>query len=564
MHRNEKSVYLELAFGRLHLEYSACEVRFGSMSWHATNSGLIVILCVLVANADIADWRTGETIPGSELLIPGPGVDWSSDRTSPRNLQYADLSGLDLSEANFHFVQLNHAKLSGANLEGVNFIGADLTSADLTDSNLFQADMGTIFPPFRPVLKDAKLNRADLTETVFVAADLTGADFTDAIILGANFSSTDGFSRQQLTSTASYKSKNLEGVTLGGHDLSGVDFSSHNLFAADFSGADLLNTNFSDSIITWSSFSNVTDTFTQDQLYSTASYENKNLRGVSLANTSNSLKSIVSGWDFSSQDLLASSFRYANATQADFTSANLTHAEFWKTHLAGANFSGAVLKGTDFRDVADLGSAVFSKETLYDERTRFPLGFSPDEFGLSFVPTIKGDIDGVDGLTISDLDLIVMTFAYPSYVPSIGTSAMDLTGDSRVDEQDAAHWITSLKNTRFGDANLDGIVSFSDFLLLADNFGDPGSWKQGDFDHDRKVTFSDFLILASNFGEPATATIPEPDANLLLIVCIVSGILPAYRPGSLLAVHSSKRSARMRRTAPRLTARQSETRSAVS
>lgn len=51
-----------------------------------------------------------------------------------------------------------------------------------------------------------------------------------------------------------------------------------------------------------------------------------------------------------------------------------------------------------------------------------------------------------------------------------------------------------------GDADGDGEVAFPDFLILASNFGNEGSFEDGDFDHDGFVSFSDFLVLARNFG----------------------------------------------------------------
>lgn len=52
-----------------------------------------------------------------------------------------------------------------------------------------------------------------------------------------------------------------------------------------------------------------------------------------------------------------------------------------------------------------------------------------------------------------------------------------------------------------GDANLDGVVNFNDFLALAKNFGSVDAvWGDGDFNGDESVSFEDFLILAGNFG----------------------------------------------------------------
>jgi hypothetical protein len=55
-----------------------------------------------------------------------------------------------------------------------------------------------------------------------------------------------------------------------------------------------------------------------------------------------------------------------------------------------------------------------------------------------------------------------------------------------------------------GDCNLDGTVNFSDYLILAGNFGHTGAdWDEGDFLYTGTVTFADYLALAGNFGKPS-------------------------------------------------------------
>jgi hypothetical protein len=90
--------------------------------------------------------------------------------------------------------------------------------------------------------------------------------------------------------------------------------------------------------------------------------------------------------------------------------------------------------------------------------------------------------------------------------------------------KDHHFWVTSLKQTRHGDTNLDGEVSFPDFVLLADNFGGAGGWGQGDFDADGQVQFADFVLLANNFGQGKTgdaAAVPEPDWAVLAFLGLV-------------------------------------------
>ena len=82
---------------------------------------------------------------------------------------------------------------------------------------------------------------------------------------------------------------------------------------------------------------------------------------------------------------------------------------------------------------------------------------------------------------------------------------LDVNRDETVDVNDVHHWVTDLKSTFVGDANLDGEVKFDDFLALSANFGHAGGWAEGDFDANGQVEFPDFLALSANFGAAANA-----------------------------------------------------------
>src|SRR5207237_2728443 len=86
-----------------------------------------------------------------------------------------------------------------------------------------------------------------------------------------------------------------------------------------------------------------------------------------------------------------------------------------------------------------------------------------------------------------------------------------------------------VRYTYSGDANLDGVVTTTDFNLLAANFGGSGKrWFNADFNYDGSVNTTDFNLLASNFGQPAFADarsgasstlgalVPEPTSFALL------------------------------------------------
>ena len=105
--------------------------------------------------------------------------------------------------------------------------------------------------------------------------------------------------------------------------------------------------------------------------------------------------------------------------------------------------------------------------------------------------------------------------------PGINTSAADAAHGLGFSDNGAGQ--ITVKFTRYGDANLDGAVNFSDLLLLAQHYGTMtgATWDQGDFNYDGGVGFDDLLLLAQNYGQgatasPAVALAPEPSTAGLL------------------------------------------------
>ena len=114
------------------------------------------------------------------------------------DLNRADLSGLDLTGANFRSTTLREAQFVESELSGANFTKADLTGANLNDAIL----AGTI-------LYAALLHKADLT-----GAFLRWADLSRAVATHANFTGAD-LRRTHLART-NFEAANLTGVKVYG------------------------------------------------------------------------------------------------------------------------------------------------------------------------------------------------------------------------------------------------------------------------------------------------------------------------------------------------------------
>ena len=69
-----------------------------------------------------------------------------------------------------------------------------------------------------------------------------------------------------------------------------------------------------------------------------------------------------------------------------------------------------------------------------------------------------------------------------------------------------------------GDANSDGWVDGTDYLIWAGNYGELGVGLPGDFNGDGKVDGLDYLEWAGNFGSHASTSVPEPTTLLMAVI----------------------------------------------
>ena len=316
---------------------------------------VIAVVGFRPTRADIYRWDTGELIPGTEGIEPGPGVQLRAWNEDNRNLNYADFSGgLDLTEAEFgHMLFLGnpqgswlaYANFSDAMLVGADFGRSTLTAADFSRANLTDAYLS------HAGLPNANLMGANLTDADLHDATLTSANLTGAIITGAGFYRTvsNGFTAAQLYSTANYREKNLRSIVLGQNDLSGWDFGGQDMTGATLSGATLTGVNLAGAVITGASFSNTTRQieegevgFTAAQLYSTANYQQNNLQKVTFSAND------LTGWDFSGQDLAG--------------------ADLSETTLTGADLAGAVITNARFDNFVDFASQQFYSTASYQAK----------------------------------------------------------------------------------------------------------------------------------------------------------------------------------------------------
>ena len=170
------------------------------------------------------------------------------------------------------------------------------------------------------------------------------------------------------------------GTDFSAATLTDADFSESNLIGARFSKTPILcrnalkNVDFRDATINNAVLGNVTPLgFTEDQLYSTASYKAKDLQGVLLNNND------LTSWGFSEQNLANAVLVGSQLGNADLSDANLVNSDLRGAKLTLANLR-ANLKNVCFAEEsgegpANLADASFSAETVYNQWTIFPQGF---------------------------------------------------------------------------------------------------------------------------------------------------------------------------------------------
>ncbi len=178
----------------------------------------------------------------------------------------------------------------------------------------------------------------------------------------------------------------------------------------------------------------------------------------------------------------------------------------------------------------DTGSTSFGAPNVdYNSQT----GFTPNQ-DVSVLRAVlgggtpSGDFDGDGQLTAIDIDLLSTAVRTGSDVVRF-----DLNNDAQLDQEDRRIWVEQIRNTYFGDANLDGEFGSSDFIsvLVAGEYEDDlpanSGWATGDWNGDAEFTTADFITALQGGGfergpRGATAAVPEPASLVAILLAMVA------------------------------------------
>lgn len=176
------------------------------------------------------------------------------------------------------------------------------------------------------------------------------------------------------------------------------------------------------------------------------------------------------------------------------------------------------------------GVVIWQEFTAGDSQLSLILGMNapdhPDNNGHisaltleRLTPAVPGDFDGNTDLDVADIDALSAAVAAGTNV-----SKFDLNGDAKVDTLDRTKWVSELKKTWFGDANMDLQFTSADFVLVfsageyEDEIAGNSGWADGDWNGDGDFNSTDFVIAFTDGGyeagpRAAVSAVPEPSAS---------------------------------------------------
>lgn len=148
---------------------------------------------------------------------------------------------------------------------------------------------------------------------------------------------------------------------------------------------------------------------------------------------------------------------------------------------------------------------------------RMDVKYLPTQVQLAVLPS--GDFNGDLAFNCSDVDALVM-----QVVAGGASAAFDMNGDGSVNSADVSVWLAEAGAANLpsgnpylpGDANLDGVVDGSDFVIWnSHKFTTVAAWCSGDFTADGVVDGQDFVVWNNHkfTSSAVSAMVPEPSST---------------------------------------------------
>ena len=180
---------------------------------------------------------------------------------------------------------------------------------------------------------------------------------------------------------------------------------------------------------------------------------------------------------------------------------------------------GPIARSTLFEDELSVFSLSLSAYTVLDH-----VSGTIREISFETWPPIEGDFDGSGDIDIGDVLALQRTIRQMSTI-----LRHDLTQDGSVNADDLVAWVHDVKQTYFGDADLDGAFSSADLINVfqageyEDDLVANSTWSSGDWNSDGEFTTSDMVIAFQDGGyeqgpRSSVSSVPEPTTFLGFVI----------------------------------------------
>ena len=157
-------------------------------------------------------------------------------------------------------------------------------------------------------------------------------------------------------------------------------------------------------------------------------------------------------------------------------------------------------------------------------------------WSLTPISDVLGDFNGNELLDAADIDLLSEEVRAGK-----NTASFDLNADALVNDIDRQVWVHDLKQTYFGDSDLNGLFDSTDLVqVLA--FGEyedevpmNSTWVTGDWDGDGDFTSSNLVLALADGGydaitRQATHSVPEPLGSVPMFLAFATLLAATRRP----------------------------------
>lgn len=390
----------------------------------------------------------------------------------------------------------------------------DLTNALFTASNLADANLTSV------TARDADFSGATLTNANLTGADLTGAQFEGANVQGTQLAGAIiiGANFREATSHGLTKEQLYTTASFTSRNLRGTVLRNNDLTGWNFAGQNLTDANFEDSVLFDANFTDAT--------IAGADFEDTGAIGFTkdmLYSTASYRAKLLmginlednqmDGWDFSNQNLADADLRQAVLTGANLSNSILRNANLQETQLENANLRDAVVSGTDFRGVQGL-----TQEQLY----------STLSYKLQDLTAIQLRNNDLTGWNFAGQNLTDANFE-DAIVANIDLTGAIITG---VDFEDTELTATQLYSTNSYQVKDLSYVNLEDNVMIGWNFTGQdltqanfeGASLGGanfrdailrnvDFEGNTRLNDADFTGADLAHGKFSLVTIREPDGD---------------------------------------------------